>query len=104
LDISFQNRGSNQVFGSFTVLDVSFSAGNVISTFDATFEQHSESPTAPALFGRFTYNAAGLPLPSVPDGGNTALLLLAVLLPVGLMGLMRPARGSSKGQAGIALP
>src|SRR5262249_60471954 len=57
LDVSFQNRGSNQVFGSFTITDVTFSPDrSQILTFDATFEQHSESPNAPALFGRFQFN------------------------------------------------
>jgi hypothetical protein len=39
LDVSFQNRGSNQVFGSFTITDVTFSPDRQqILTFDATFE------------------------------------------------------------------
>ena len=64
LDVSFQNRGSNQVFGSFTITDVTFSPDKQqILTFDATFEQHSEGPSAPALFGHFQYNVT-IPEPS----------------------------------------
>lgn len=91
LDVSFQNRGSNQVFGSFTIWDVTFSTGNVISTFDASFEQRSESATAPALLGRFTYNAAGLGATTVPDGTHTALLLLGGIIPTALLGIRRPS-------------
>ena len=46
LDVSFQNRGSNTLTGSFTILDVTFFsdplAGLQIATFHAQFEQHSE--------------------------------------------------------------
>jgi hypothetical protein len=74
LDVSFQNRGSNEVFGSFTITDVTFSPDRQqVLTFDASFEQHSESPTAPALFGTFTYNASGPP-PPVPEPASLTLL------------------------------
>jgi hypothetical protein len=56
LEVSFQDRGSNQVFGSFTIRDVTFITNPLqILTFDAEFLQRSESPTAPALRGQFQY-------------------------------------------------
>jgi hypothetical protein len=67
LDVSFQNRGSNMVFGSFTITDVTFfrDASNVleVGTFSASFEQHSERPDAPALRGTFDYRNAAAPAP-----------------------------------------
>jgi hypothetical protein len=67
LDVTFQNRGSNMVFGNFTITDVTFfrdSSNNLeIGTFSASFEQHSESPNAPALFGTFDYRNAAAPAP-----------------------------------------
>jgi hypothetical protein len=63
LDISFQNRGSNTLTGNFTITDVTFGPGDVIETFAASFEQHSEG-AAPALFGTFTYDANAVPEPS----------------------------------------
>jgi len=72
LDVSFQNRGSNTLTGSFTVNSVSFffDAGNVeqIGSLDVTFEQHSEGLT-PALRGRLVYAAN-----SVPEPATLALL------------------------------
>jgi hypothetical protein len=69
LDISFQNRGSNNLFGSFTINQLTFSSDkSQILTFDANFEQRSESATAPALTGRFQYNVAAVPTPTaVPE-------------------------------------
>jgi hypothetical protein len=66
LDVSFQNRGSNTLTGSFTIFDLGFSrdafGGLQIARFDAEFEQHSEG-AAPALFGRFQFDASGSVVP-----------------------------------------
>jgi len=71
LDVSFQNRGSNTLTGSFTIDYVTFDATlSTIQTFKATFEQHSEGAT-PALFGTFTYDA------QVPEPGTAALALIS---------------------------
>ena len=84
LDVSFQNRGSNEVFGSFTITDVTFSPDlQQILTFDATFEQHSESPTAPALFGHFQFNEPLIGPAAIPEPSSLTSLGLGVL---GLLG------------------
>jgi hypothetical protein len=80
LDVSFQNRGSNEVFGSFTINEVTFTPDLLqILTFDAEFLQRSESPSAPALRGRFQFNAqttdppTGVPEPLTMLGAAAAL-------------------------------
>jgi hypothetical protein len=68
LDVSFEHRGSNNVFGQFTVNSVSFFTDNTntlqIGSLDVNFEQHSESATAPALFGHFVFQSTAVPEPS----------------------------------------
>lgn len=67
LDVTFQNRGSNTLTGTFTINSVSFftDSSNVqqIGLLDVNFEQHSEGAT-PALFGHFEYQAAAIPEPA----------------------------------------
>ncbi|MCW5312628.1 PEP-CTERM sorting domain-containing protein [Nostoc sp. KVJ3] len=91
LDISFQNRGSNEVFGSFTINEVTFTPDrSKILTFDAEFLQRSESLTAPALRGQFQFNiqAAAVPEPSSTLGLVSAGCLI-------LYGRIRRGRGAS---------
>ena len=75
LDVAFQNRGSNQLTGSFTISDVRFRRDAFgaleLTNFAAQFEQHSEGATA-ALFGRFLFTAS----PSaVPEPGSLVLCM-----------------------------
>jgi len=63
LEVSFQNRSANQVFGSFTIQEATFTTPDPLQswiplqilTFDAEFLQRSENPNAPALRGQFQY-------------------------------------------------
>ena len=77
LDVSFQHRGSNTLWGSFTILEATFmrdDAGALqVRTFDALFSQRSEYQ-APVLSGHFRYNAAGDDLAPVPEPGTMLLL------------------------------
>lgn len=62
LDVSFQNRGSNVLTGSFVVTDAVFS-GDTIDAFTATFTQDSDSNSS-EISGSFTYSAnASVPEP-----------------------------------------
>jgi hypothetical protein len=84
LDIGMDFRGSDNIYGSFTILDavIDYSgAAPVVVSFAATFEQHSEQPDAPPLTGTLYYNydpaAAAVPVPSA-----------LVLLGTGALGLL----------------
>jgi hypothetical protein len=71
IDVFGDGRGCNNVYGSFSVTKVSFDQQGKVQSFEATFEQHCESPTAPTLRGyvRFgtaaTDQQAGLEHPSL---------------------------------------
>ena len=69
LDLGFQSRGANEVFGSFIIHEITFTPDLLeILTFDAEFLQRSESPFAPALRGRFQFNAQTTdPSTAVPE-------------------------------------
>jgi len=85
LDFNFNSRGSNTLTGSFTISnlilsrDASSFNGFRVDAFDGTFEQHSEG-AVPALFGQFSYRAAGAP---VPEASTTVSLGLLLALGVG---------------------
>jgi len=85
LDVTFQNRGSNTLTGNFTITDITFGLNNVLETFSASFEQHSEG-APPALFGTITYSATGIPEP-----GTCGLILAGGSLLAGLV-FRRPRR------------
>ena len=58
IDVFGDGRGCNNVYGSFTVTKVSFDQQGTVQSFEATFEQHCESPTAPALRGYVRFGTA----------------------------------------------
>jgi Superinfection immunity protein len=57
LDVGGDGRGCNSVYGSFTVLHYEVDGRQRVAVFDASFEQHCESPTAPALRGTIRFQA-----------------------------------------------
>jgi hypothetical protein len=90
LDLVMQGRGCNQVTGSFQIHSVSVTADQSVDSIDVSFTQLCEGQE-PALVGRFTYNAAGLPIQArapyesdppqaVPTLGFSQLLLLMSLI------------------------
>jgi hypothetical protein len=58
LSVSGDGRGCNQLTGRFDILEVVYDphTGNVVH-FAADFEQHCESPSAPALLGAIRYDS-----------------------------------------------
>jgi serralysin len=59
LDVFGDGRGSNLVFGSFSIVEVEFDysgSSPALVRFAASFEQHSESPGSPALLGAISFN------------------------------------------------
>ena len=97
IDVSGDGRGSNQVFGSFTVLlaDFDYSGPSpVLRNLSISFEQHSENPGAPALFGTLTYSGASesalLPddvLEVAGEGSDTLISSLTYTLPANVENL-----------------
>jgi hypothetical protein len=81
LDVSFQNRGSNTLTGSFTVNSVSFftdsSNQTEIGSLSVSFEQHSEGAT-PALFGTFTFQSSNPLATPAPEPASLTLLSLGL--------------------------
>jgi hypothetical protein len=77
LDITFQNRGLNNAFGSFTINEVTFTPDlSRILTFDAEFVQR-QSPSAPALRGRFQFNTQTTNPPTVVPEPSSILALMS---------------------------
>ena len=57
LEVSGDGRGCNQSFDSFTIKQLTTTSAGVITALDATFTQHCELATAPALTCRIQVNA-----------------------------------------------
>jgi hypothetical protein len=61
LDVTMQGRGCNTVSGSFVIHSVNIAPDQSVDFIDVSFSQLCEGQL-PALVGRFTYSAAGLPI------------------------------------------
>ncbi len=59
IDVFGDGRGCNQVFGSFTVTRIAVDVQGHVTGLAATFVQHCESPTAPALRGLVRFGVVG---------------------------------------------
>jgi hypothetical protein len=105
LDVTFRNRGSNTLIGSFTITDVAFSGTGLNTTIDrfaATFEQHSEGDPA-ALFGTFNYLSANATA-TVPAAVSEPSEWLAMgMAGTSVMGLMIRARRRRTSKSGTNL-
>jgi hypothetical protein len=64
LDVSVENRGCNQLTGSFTIHKIRVSEFDRLLEFSASFEQHCEGGPS-ALFGRFDWREER-PQPDIP--------------------------------------
>ncbi len=59
-DVSGNGRGCNEVWGSFSVRQISTDSTGRVTMLEATFVQHCESPLAPALKGTVKFHARPL--------------------------------------------
>ncbi|HEX3782520.1 MAG TPA: hypothetical protein VHX38_22880 [Pseudonocardiaceae bacterium] len=70
IDVWGDGRGCNTDYGQFTVYQVAFDASGNLTTFEAAFQQHCESPTAPVLSGTIRYQAQPLTYSYTSDQGD----------------------------------
>ncbi|MET7988582.1 MULTISPECIES: hypothetical protein [unclassified Streptomyces] len=70
LDVSGDGRGCNEVYGQFSVDQIETDADGTITLLDATYTQHCESATAPALKGVVKYRAYPLSYTYTSDAGD----------------------------------
>ncbi|WP_432176825.1 hypothetical protein [Streptomyces sp. Tue6028] len=70
LDVSGDGRGCNEVYGQFSVDQIETDGSGAITVLDATYTQHCESATAPALKGVVKYRALPLSYAHTSDSGD----------------------------------
>jgi hypothetical protein len=70
IDVSGDGRGCNQVWGTFSINQIATDGAGNVTLLDATFEQHCESETAPALHGVVLYRARPLSFAYDSDPGD----------------------------------
>lgn len=70
LDVSGDGRGCNEVFGQFSVNQIETDDSGAVTVLDATYTQHCESATAPALKGVVKYHAYPLSYAYSSDSGD----------------------------------
>lgn len=76
IDVSGYGRGCNGEFGTFTIYEIASDNTGKLTTLNATFEDHCEQATAPALVGFIRFNATvPTPVPTLP--GPLAAHLIA---------------------------
>lgn len=78
LDLHGDGRGSNQVLGQFTILEMSWNEDNSPATMAVDFIHFSEGQSTNWTMGSFRYNS-DIPLSQVPEPGTVTLLLLPLL-------------------------
>jgi hypothetical protein len=77
LSFVVNSSGNNTLTGSFTVLDVSFSADGQLMRFAADFTQYDEGIAAWWTRGAIRFNS-DIPITAVPEPSSAALFLLGV--------------------------
>jgi hypothetical protein len=70
LDVSGDGRGCNEVYGQFTINQIATDDSGAVTLLDASFTQHCESATAPALKGTVKFNAFPLSYHFASDPGD----------------------------------
>jgi len=70
LDVSGDGRGCNEVWGTFTINQISADVSGKVAVLDATFMQQCELPTAPVLTGVVKFNALPLRYVFASDPGD----------------------------------
>lgn len=70
LDVSGDGRGCNEVYGQFSVNQIETDADGAITLLEATYTQHCESATSPALTGVVKYRAYPLSYAYASDAGD----------------------------------
>jgi hypothetical protein len=69
LDVSGNGAGCNQIWGSFVINQIE-ATNSAVSTLDATFVQHCESPRSPTFKGALLYHALPLKYSQRSDEGD----------------------------------
>lgn len=70
LDVSGNGRGCNEVWGQFSIRQISADSTGKVTMLEATFIQHCESARAPALKGTVRFNARPLTYSFTSDAGD----------------------------------
>jgi hypothetical protein len=70
LDVSGHGRGCNEVWGSFSIRQISTDSAGRVTMLEATFVQNCESPLAPALKGTVKFHARPLAYAFKSDPGD----------------------------------
>ncbi len=91
LTISGDSRGCNRDFGRFLIKDIHFAKSGKPTRFWALYEQHCETPEAPALFGEVRVGEPSeetpeVAVPAAVEWPGTAVDTSSVAVPVTVLG------------------